>query len=799
VTFRVAARTILELGAELISSDAVAIYELVKNAIDARSKDGVTIEFSIVLSHGDYTDALIRSLELVHREKAGHDVVADVRDLKAFVRERLVPGAPRAASDVFNRILDETESAAIFTERLRDAYVENNWIEFRDTGHGMSREDLLNAYLLLGTPSRRRAVDDAVVARRSAPYLGEKGIGRLSAMRLGSRLRIETATATDTRWNLLELDWTVFDDLDKLLSDVAVEPTTGLKKPSAAVTGTSIRISDLNAGWSPGRLRRAVTFELARLTNPLSSTKRRFRIVVIFNGERIDIPRLDRSILDLSHARATGAYTLLDGHASLEAHLWCGDLGKGNAPEERRIYLEQVDLRGVTKDAENDIPASALRTVGPFSFEVYWFNRRLLRGIDSIGDRRRVMELQRQWSGIMLFRDGYRVFPYGGEGDDWLKLDRQALSSGGYKLNKAQFIGAVTISRTANPELIDQTSREGLKDCPEKFVLIEVIGYAIQERLRLFLDEIEARQKHIELDLDQAETRVEDLEKRARRSIKELEKRHSSERSQLRELLMMFDEMRHGFDRAKARAEEVEDERDRMLQLAGIGLMLEVIAHELARSTEYTLRMLDESKAEHLPADVASLFRALREEMKTMNKRLRVLDPLSVSGRQRKEKFSLADLVRDILDGHSAQFRRHHIEAILDVVDTPSDVRVHGVRGMFVQIIENLIQNSIYWFDLRRRDEDDFKPVITITVGPAPVVLEYTDNGPGIQPSLREEVFKPFFSTKGKARRQGLGLFIARDCAAYHGGQLYLSDARTSHAGRLNTFVLELPVTTAAQ
>jgi signal transduction histidine kinase len=799
MAFKVAARTILELGAELISSDAVAIYELVKNAIDARSKDGVTIEFSIILSHGDYTDALIRALELVRRENTGDAVAEELNDLKAFVRERMVPAAPRTATDAFNRALDETGSAAMLTQRLRDAYVENNWIEFRDTGHGMSRDDLLNAYLLLGTPSRRRDVDDAVLAHKPAPYLGEKGIGRLSAMRLGSRLRIETATATDTRWNLLEIDWTDFDDLDKLLSDVPVDPTTGPKKPSAGVTGTIIRISDLNAGWSPGRLRKAVTFELARLTNPLSPTKRRFRIVVIFNGERIDVPRLDRSILDLSHARATGTYTVHDGHASLEAHLWCGDLGKGNAPEERRIHLEQIDLRAVTKDAENEIPASALRTVGPFSFEVYWFNRRILRGIDSIGDRRRVMELQRQWSGIMLFRDGYRVFPYGEEGDDWLKLDRQALSSGGYKLNKTQFIGAVTISRTANPELIDQTSREGLKDCPEKSVLIEVVGYAIQERLRLFLDEIEARQKHVELDLDQAETRVEDLEKRARRSINELEKRHSNERPQLRELLTMFDEMRHGFDRAKARAEEVEDERDRMLQLAGIGLMLEVIAHELARSTEYTLRMLDESKAEHLPVEVASLFRALREEMKTMNKRLRVLDPLSVSGRQRKETFGLAELVRDILDGHTAQFRRHHIHATVDVASGLTDVRVHGVRGMFVQIVENFIQNSIYWFDLRRRDEDDFKPAITITIGPSPVVLEYTDNGPGIQPSLRDEVFKPFFSTKGKTRRQGLGLFIARDCATYHGGQLYLSDARTIHAGRLNTFVLELPTNAAAQ
>ena len=38
MAFKVAARTILELGAELISSDAVALYELVKNSVDAESE-----------------------------------------------------------------------------------------------------------------------------------------------------------------------------------------------------------------------------------------------------------------------------------------------------------------------------------------------------------------------------------------------------------------------------------------------------------------------------------------------------------------------------------------------------------------------------------------------------------------------------------------------------------------------------------------------------------------------------------------------------------------------------------------
>jgi signal transduction histidine kinase len=798
LAFKVAARTVLELGAELISSDAVAIYELVKNAIDARSPDGVTIEFCITMRHSDYVDALSRVQEiLAARAKSDHPPTREdqeLADLKASTLARVLPNSPITQRQAITRKLQKASTLADFINSLKEAYTANNWIEFRDSGRGMSRDDLLHAYLVIGTPSRRRALDATVAAGRGeAPYLGEKGVGRLSAMRLGAGLQVKTATADDTYINVLDVDWSEFEDLNKMVEDIVLKPRIDGEKPTPSYSGTVIRISGLNASWSPRRIRDIASYELSRLSDPFSKSKRRFRVEIIFNGDRIDIPRLDRAILELAHARVRGNYIIENGQPKLEVDLWCGDLGRGNPPDQRRIYLEQVDLRSLTRDSESEIPASALRTVGPFSFELYWYNRRLLRGIDTIGERKRVLALQAQWSGIMLFRNGYRVFPYGDDKDDWLGLDRRALASPGYKLNKAQFIGRVSISRTANPRLIDQTNREGLKDCDEKEVLIEVLRFVIQDRLRSFLDEVERRYQQVELDFGQTERRVQNLETRAAISIRELEKRHREEKPQLRELLSLFEEMRAYFSAAKQRAEQIEDERDRMIQLAGVGLMLEIVAHELARSTETTLGLLNEADADELPEEVASLFSTMRDEMKSMNRRLRVLDPLSVSSRQRKETFDFVSLVREIFAGHASQFRRHRIEAMVHVANGRKQVMVHGVRGMFVQILENLVQNSVYWIDLRRLDEEDYHPRIEVRIGDPPNLMEYTDNGPGIQPSLRDEVFKPFFSTKGKSRRQGLGLYIARDCAAHHEGQLYLSDERRIHSERLNTFVLELP------
>ena len=70
-----------------------------------------------------------------------------------------------------------------------------------------------------------------------------------------------------------------------------------------------------------------------------------------------------------------------------------------------------------------------------------------------------VRKLQKKWSSIMLFRDGFRVFPYGDEDDDWLSLERKAMGRTGYTLNKMQFVGRVNISRLGNPNLLDQTER----------------------------------------------------------------------------------------------------------------------------------------------------------------------------------------------------------------------------------------------------------------------------------------------------------------------------------------------------
>lgn len=779
--FRITARTVLELGSELISSDIIAFYELVKNGFDAHSKNGVDIHFDIALSRRAY-------LRLQNKIENGQDL----EFLRDQVKSELIPSASEGALKGFTAMIDCATSIESLSQNLGSAQKCFNTIRISDCGDGMSIEDLEHSFLVIGTPSRKQDVEKALLrGDKETPYLGEKGIGRLSAMRLGERLRVETAKLADTHINTLEIDWSKFGDINAMLDQIAVLPSIGEIKPKVDWSGTSIIISDLLENWTETRVHELAEYDFARLTDPFADPGSRPRIAIFWNGERVSIPIMSNSILNAAHARVRGTYEIIENSPVLTCNFEALSLGFEHPLEQQSMTLTEVDLQAAIIGKDGPVEDSALVSVGPFSFEAYWYNRRRLSSIDSIGDQRAVRELQQKWSGILLFRDRFRVFPYGEDEDDWLELDRRALRRSGYSLNKTQFIGRVNISRTCNPKLVDQTNREGLRETSEQFILLQVLRYAVQDQLGLFMRDIERQYKNQKVDFSDAQEKVTKLEDRARTAILKLKKLTPPEGGEtiedLQQTLFEFSEFAI---RARKRIEEVEQESRQMVEMAGVGLMVEVVAHELARASENSLKVLAKLKGTDIPEKLRSYFNTLQTEMKSINKRIRILDPLSVSGRQRMEIFSLDSLIREVIEAHEAQFKRHKIIVKLDLPSRALQVR--AVKGMVVQILENLISNSVYWLDMRAERETSFNALIKIGLFGGPPTITFEDNGRGIAPENREKVFKMFFSLKENKRRRGLGLFIARDAAQYHSGSLTLDEDRNPETGRLHRFVLEL-------
>ena len=104
-------------------------------------------------------------------------------------------------------------------------------------------------------------------------------------------------------------------------------------------------------------------------------------------------------------------------------------------------------------------------------------------------------------------------------------------------------------------------------------------------------------------------------------------------------------------------------------------------------------------------------------------------------------------------------------------------------RELFEWVIENLVKNA-----LDAIDSGEGKVTISISERPDFVYIDVTDNGKGIEPSYKKEVFRPGFSTK--KRGWGLGLSLSqRIIESYHRGKLTLKESRP---GVATTFRIKL-------
>lgn len=740
--FRVSARTVLQLGAELISSDAVAFYELIKNAFDAGS-ERVEIDIVVRVPHSALL-SLKKDVAALKDEGDDPDSIDD-DDLEEF-RQTFLSSIDHTApgADALTKAVAKASSWDDWDLALDEA----NYIDIRDFGHGMNRSDLGEIYLTIGTRSRlleRQKQLRGPATTKQRPILGEKGLGRLSAMRLGDCLKVRTAREADPNWNELFVDWRWFShDSDNLIEDIEISTTRGAKKDRSDEDGTHLHIFALKTRWTEESAKHIAQEQFSRFTDPFSR-KKKFNVSLRFNNRTVVIPSLDSILFENAHAVVTGTF-VLDGE---DAEL-TGTINYIARGRERVFALHTADLVSVTQVVDRE----QLLSLGPFEVNFYWYNRQSLAAVDGIGTKRQVQELVNRWSGgLMVFRDGFRVLPYGAPDDDWLDLDKKALASAGYKVNRKQLIGKVDITSRGNPALTDQTNREGLRDCDEKHVLISLLKHILEDEFRTFIravdDELAAR---MPMTFDDIHERVEGEEKRMRSSISRLIRKVPAakrEKALLQDLRESIDAISAMLREAEQLAESFDKGRTQVIHLAGLGMMVEVLAHELNRATEHSLSTLAEADSRGLPSTTNTWVSTLRSQLTTLQKRLKILDPLSTSGRQVKSNFDLFDWVQQIIATHEAQFFRHSID--WSVETEPENLKsgwpVRMVKGMVVQILENLLSNSVYWLKQRRKLEKRFKPQVTVTLRIKAQEIVIWDNGPGVQPSRRDEIFQPFVTT----------------------------------------------------
>jgi signal transduction histidine kinase len=808
MAFNVKARVLLELGAELISSDGIALYELIKNSVDAGS-ESVEIRIQVGLTPTGYKVLTTALLNLRSARKLTYEYCEQAAS------RYLDPSATASVRNEFMELLlgkTPTEAVAL----VRDFYQRTTFIEVEDWGDGMSYSDLRDKFLTIGTPNR---VDDRRRLGPSAKLLGEKGIGRLSVMRLGLGLSVITGTDRDDSWSTLELDWSVLrDDPDLDIAEFKAKPDHGAAKDRAD-KGTLIRIYNLQSDWSAARLRTLARTEFSKLQDPFNESQELLDLQISFNGSDITaIEELDRHWLDKYHGYFEISFDyrrvnpddeedlrtepVLSGLAKFKVPAPSGNDDETQLIDEKEIAASGDGLYSLLASVEYPVAGGAVMndparyagidTLGAFKAKGYWFNRQRAQIEFGKDDYEKFKPWLEQWAGgLLMYRDGYRVYPYASPDDDWLELDQRALRRRSFKLNRGQFVGCVQITSLDNAELRDQTNRQGLCDSPEKRALVQCLQHVIWKELGALVTKYEEKSAGRSLStVREIEKQVAERARDAKGRLRELAKRAPQETAIIAELRGYVEELEAAWAAAKKAIKKQEGQAELYLHLAGVGMLLEFVIHELNRVTHATLVDLQSVSANSLPPGLKSLSRQLQ----TLDKRLRILDPVSTPGRQSKEETDICEILTVLLDAHEQQFERHNIKPTLVVRPDGAALESRVVVGQMYQIFENLIANSVYWLShhrslLRSKGDMEFFAEINILVDTGSRRIEFRDNGAGIEWVDREKIFEPFFSKKPAGR--GIGLYIVKNLCKENG--ISVSLLSRNESGRVPGFEFSMP------
>ena len=266
----------------------------------------------------------------------------------------------------------------------------------------------------------------------------------------------------------------------------------------------------------------------------------------------------------------------------------------------------------------------------------------------------------------------------------------------------------------------------------------------------------------------------------------------------------VIDDMNKALEqKVKARTRELEEalfEKERTQELlirseslAAIGQLVAGVAHELNNPLT-TVTSLVQSAIEEIeqPDTKTSLAPDLVDDLKFADKELArarsIVSSLLGLSRQTQtysEAVNLNGVIKDALRVLYNQYKHSD----LNIVES-YDRDLPDIQGNFAnlgQVVLNIIQNAI-------QAVLDIKGTIFISTHfdakKRHAVFTCNDTGPGIPEAIRQDIFKPFFTTKAVGKGTGLGLYICHEIIAKHGGTLKLDDA----GGPGAVFEVRLPV-----
>ncbi len=625
-----------------------------------------------------------------------------------------------------------------------------------DDGEGMSLDTIKNIWLVPADDHRRQQRQEGRRTRRHRLPLGEKGLGRFAAHKLGDAIQLITRAADDQEI-VVTIDWELLIQ-HPFLADAEVTVLT--RAPQAFTgshTGTSIVISKLREkNWTRGDARRLMR-QITSISSPFAQRSTEFEatLAVPEHPEWLTgIPDI-RGILGRApwHFR----FTFDKGQCDWEYH-FRGVPGIKLAPRDTSaagVALQipperDLDALGNDQGPRTDRPRTVVADttmstgIGPIKGEFYVFDRDR-EVLAHLGDSSLIQNLLDESGGVRIYRDGIRVYNYGESGDDWLGLDLRRVLTPVRNISRNIIIGAIDVSLEASRELVEKTNREGFveNDAYRRLRQIVLGALSILEIARK--DDKEKIRNLTGKGRDPETERI----KRPLEELRTIAERHRVAKE---------------FDPYIRKIEiDYEDMRETMLRAGLSGLGLAIVFHEI----EHGVRALYASME---AGESTTVVRNQAQEL------VRILDGFSELLRKGDRKaHNLQVLLRRTRDINRVRLRTHNIRLVCPALEHENDQdRATFIFGLALGAANNLFDNAIHWLKVRwpQHDERPSPRAIYLDInrdfpeGPALIIA---DTGPGFQDEP-ERLTKPFFSRRPDG--MGLGLYYANIVMELNAGHL---------------------------
>jgi signal transduction histidine kinase len=707
-----------------------------------------------------------------------------------------------------------------------------------DNGTGMSSEVIRTHWMTIGTNHKEIAIKSSGGRVRT----GAKGIGRFALDKLGEKCELYTFHPKSSENILWKVNWndfesqksTVIDDIKASLEFLAEDSFDNFVKAKFSrnteivngieghkmKSGTLISIKGLRDPWTKKELDNV----FKGLSSLIPPREDKFFQIFLFSdvfpseyGEVVNelFEDYDYKLIAECDDKKNIVITLFRNEFDVDKIdkrvFRLNEFKK--FPYDKNTFFKKSFKQKYT--AEQLLPGfsdtqqySELSKIGSFKFTLY-FLKRGMRTPDQVRFFYKDIksDVRSKWldeyGGIRIYRDGFRVRPYGEPQSgayDWLSLAiRHQTNTAGvasktdtWKVREQNLSGVLEISRITSPIIDDRANREGIQETPAfalmRDLLVKIIEVFEKDRryvTRGFDRFFEENNKtaHLEEQVDKI---------RDKHRKKKIGKNASSEEIEIKLLSEHSDQL-------EFKIEELVSEAKILRAMASSGAMVASFVHELngikshliernKTAKELILPLIDKVKLSQLPKHrnpIVYLDEIENYDQKLLNWMKFTLDTIVKDKRKRKT----IKLVKYF--EHFEKNWRDHLSArganlILNDID--SNIQLRAFEIDLDTIFNNLVVNSIDAF--QRRNAGNVRDIeIKCRIQNRNMKIQYSDTGPGLSKDIKDpnDIFNIYFSTKrdpstGEEIGTGIGMWLVKNCVEEYKGKVQIDQPKKGFA-----------------